>query len=441
MDLTIRPGNPLSGEIELPGDKSISHRAALFAALANGNSKIENFLRSGVTDVMLKILGQLGVDWHISDNTLYISGKGLTGLNQPSEILDCGNSGTTMRLLAGALAAANLTATLDGTAGLRRRPMNRIVHPLQEMGAQITSTNDGTAPLKLTSRRSRSKLQGIKHILPVASAQVKTAILLAGLMADNASTILEPEQSRDHTERMLAGMGASIESSFVDGFNRIILQPLQEKDLSPLDLRIPGDISSAAFLIVGALITPGSEILIRNVGLNPTRTGLIDVLKEMGANISISEIKHQHNELVGDIFVTASRLEGIAVSGSKVTSMIDEFPIFAIAAAYAHGKTEITNAHELRLKESDRIANIVAMLQTLGVQIEEFEDGFTVQGNGLPNGGMIRANQDHRLAMSMAICSLAAKQQVTIQNAEIYQESFPGFPEALSSLGANIQDD
>lgn len=410
----------------------------MFAALAKGESHLENFLVAGVTEVMLQALTALGVSWELSENNLTIQGKGFSGLISPPNEINCGISGTTLRLLAGALTAANIPAILDGSSGLRRRPMSRVVNPLQDMGAMVGSTAQGTAPLILQRRPTETILLGTEHVLPVSSAQVKTAILLAGLAADGPTTIIEPTQSRDHTERMLSSMEVQIDQKKLDGNNCVTLFPSDTNMLSPLDITIPGDISSASFLIVAALITPGSDILIKDVGLNPTRTGLLDVLSEMGANIQITHNPEQSNEPVGDIQVVHSLLQGIQTSGDMVVRMIDEFPIFAVAGAYASGNTKVKQANELRNKESDRISTICTQLQAVGVQIKELEDGFYITGSKQPVGGGVQPNGDHRLAMSLAICGLGAANATTIKQAEIFSESYPGFVDALKTLGANL---
>jgi 3-phosphoshikimate 1-carboxyvinyltransferase len=447
--LTITPGSPLRGPVTLPGDKSISHRAALFAALAEGESRVENFLMAGVTKVMLDALTALGISWELEGTSLTVRGRGLSGLQTPTAPLYCGNSATTLRLLAGALAAANLDAVLDGSPGLRRRPMDRIVEPLREMGVEVEATDGKFAPL--TFRKSskstnqptnRSTNQPINQsiTLPVASAQVKTCLLLAALAADGPLTIIEPGPSRDHTERMLASMGVAIVSSqlSIDNcqFSTTLTPPASP--LTPLRLTIPGDISAAAFLIVAALITPGSEITIHGVGLNPTRTGLLDALTAMGANIRNTKYGIQHGEPVGDLTVSHSRLHGTEVSGSLVVRMIDEFPAFAVAAAYADGPTTVREATELRHKESDRISVLCEQLRAVGVEIEEMPDGFTLPGNTIPRGGIINPHGDHRLAMSLAIAGLGASGPIAIQNPNIIHESYPEFQEVLERLGARV---
>lgn len=467
MKLTVYPGHPLRGAVALPGDKSISHRAALFAALAEGESRIENFLVAGVTKVMLNALTALGVAWQLDGSSLTVQGKGITALRTPRAALHCGNSATTLRLLAGAVAAANLDAVLDGSPGLRRRPMDRIVEPLRKMGVDVEATDGQFAPLtfrKLADRQSPTssspspvQLPPFSFMLPVASAQVKTCLLLAGLAGNRPITIIEPGPSRDHTERMLASMGVAVSSEQIKASSRMTgphpspsgttntppqfsttLTPLHPCTLSPLRLTIPGDISSAAFLIVAALIVPGSEITIKNVGLNPTRTGLLDALAAMGADIQLANLQSLHNEPVGDLTVRHTPLRGADVSSPLVVRMIDEFPVFAVAAAYASGPTTVRDAGELRHKESDRIAALCQQLRAVGVEITETSDGFTLPGNTPPRGGFVNPHGDHRLAMALAVSGLGAHGPVVILNPEIIHESFPEFQRTLEALGARI---
>ena len=439
MTLRVRPGNPLRGVVTLPGDKSLSHRAAIFASLSNGDSHIQNFLIAGVTQVTLEALTSLGVEWRLEESDLYVHGRGCAGFRQPDKPIDCGNSGTTMRLLSGILALTNLHAVLDGSEGLRKRPMNRIVEPLQRMGVGIQASN-GYAPLIF--EKSLNPLVGIDYKLPIASAQVKSCLLLAGLAAQTTMILWEPQQSRDHTERMLTSMGILIQMKFVkEGDQRwyqIVLEPGMIDKMKPIQIVIPGDISSAAFLIVATLITPGSELLIKNVGLNPTRTGLIDTLLGMGADIRIQEKSSQVGEPVGDIFVRHSALRGTKIRGEMVVRMIDEFPILSVAAAYAQGETTITQARELRFKESDRISSICRNLSRLGVDIREEEDGYTLNGGRGIRGGSATSQDDHRLAMALAISGLAAEKEVMIDGSEIITESYPGFVPTLVGIGAQI---
>ena len=439
MNWTVFPGGPLRGEWAAPGDKSLSHRAALFAALAEGESRIDHFLISGVTEVMLRALSSLGVEWQLDGDSLRVRGRGLAGLTAPAAALQCGGSATTLRLLAGALAAAGIPAVLDGSEGLRRRPMERIAAPLREMGATVDTATGGGAPLRLDGRPPGRFLRGGTFQLEVASAQVKTCLLLAGLGAGEPVEVVEPALSRDHTERMLAGMGARVESRVeAGGPAHARLLPL-ERPLHPLRGRLPGDLSAAAFLIAAALITPGSEITVREVGLNPTRTGLLDVLAEMGASIEVLNRRESFGEPIGDLRVRASVLRGVTVGGGTVVRMIDEFPAFAAAAAFAGGPSRVLDAQELRYKESDRITALCTELRRLGVDALETPDGFELPGGGV-RGGDIQPHGDHRLAMSLALTGLAAREPVTVRGAEIVRESFPNFGDVLRGLGARIEE-
>ncbi len=433
--IKVTPGSALRGEVRsplLPGDKSISHRAILLGALARGASEIDNLLVAGVTRPLLNALTALGVSWRLDGTRLQVQGRGLGGFSEPAAPLECGNSATTIRLLAGALSAAGVSAVLDGTPGLRRRPMDRIVLPLQKMGVPIQASPNQTAPLVLGHRPPEQPLNGIEYTLPVASAQVKSCLLLAGLGGKETLTIHEPGPSRDHTERMLTSMGALVQ---VEG-NTVRMTPPVD-GLAPLSFTVPGDFSAAAFLIVAALITPGSELMLRNIGLNATRTGLLDVLLEMGADIVFSS-REQNGEQVGDLRVRYSKLHGAEVSGDLVVRMIDEFPIFAVAAAYANSPTMVRNAEELRYKESDRISSLCQELRRVGVEIEETPDGFRLPGKTPPCGGHAEAHGDHRLAMSLAIAGLASESPLAVSGAEMAYESFPGFIEALRKLGAYV---
>lgn len=443
MNLVSKSVNPLCGTVdaELPGDKSISHRAALFAAFADGTSHIEHFQVSGVTRPMLQALTSFGIQWSLEGESLTVEGRGISAWKNPTFPIDCGNSATTLRLLAGAIAGVGVTATLDGSYGLRRRPMDRIVEPLRKMGAVIKTTPGGIAPLIIQERSEGQKLKPLTYDLPVASAQVKSCLLLAALGAEGTTVLNEPGPSRDHTERMLSGMGVSVKSYEVEAHNTlrymVELTPPNPLVLSPLNMSLPADPSAAAFLIVAALIIPGSSLTLKGVCLNPTRTGLLDALQAMGAYISVSNQHDAGGELVGDLLVNYSELQGTEVGGSLVVRMIDEFPIFAIAAAVANGTTIVHDAHELRLKESDRIAMLAAELRALGVKIEEHPDGFTIHGGKL-RGGTVESHGDHRLAMSLAIAGLAAQSPITVQHAECTAESFPTFAETLRKLGAVI---
>jgi 3-phosphoshikimate 1-carboxyvinyltransferase len=439
MKLTIAPSSPLSGLAKIPGDKSISHRAALFAALANGRSTIRNYLTSGVTTAMLEALTDLGVVWKLNGQTLTVIGNGLDGLTSPAAPINCGNSATTIRLLAGALAESGIDATLDGSPGLRRRPMRRIVDPLRQMGVPIHASEGGCAPLILTKRPRSKKLSSQDIDLPVASAQVKTCLLLAALSSDGPITITEPALSRDHTERMLSYMGVNLSTNITQDNPSVTITPPDPFRLNPLDLDIPGDFSAAAFVMVAAAITPGSKVSIQGVGLNPTRTGLLKSLIEMGADISIELESIHSGEPVGNIVIQHSNLSAVSITGERVVQMIDEFPAFAIAASYAQGKTIVREAQELRYKESDRITSVCENLKAIGVQVEEMPDGFIIHGTGRVRGGVTLDPQgDHRLAMSFGIAGLASEKPITIENAEIISESFPSFSQVLRGLNANI---
>jgi 3-phosphoshikimate 1-carboxyvinyltransferase len=446
MKLTVKPGGALRGTAAVPGDKSLSHRAVLFAALAEGESRIDNFLVSGVTRVMLESLRALGVRWELEGESLKVEGRGLSGLQATGDPLNCGNSATTIRLLAGALAAAGIPAVLDGSPGLRRRPMGRIVEPLRRMGVPVEAGENGGAPLRLEARAPGHKLRGIAETLPVASAQVKSCLLLAALAADRPTTLREPGPSRDHTERMLSSMGVEIHSRVIEEstgsvYETCLTPPTQS--LRPLHLSLPGDMSAAAFLLVAGTIAPGSMIRIPGVEVNPTRTGLVDALRGMGADIRYENETVQGGEPVADLVVRASALHGTEIGGPLVVRMIDEFSIFGMAAACADGLTVVRDAAELRLKESDRIHTLCEELRRLGVQAEEFPEGFSIVGKGggqdcAVMGGAVEAHGDHRLAMALAVAGLAARAPVTVEGAEILAESFPDFVDTLRALGAEL---
>ncbi len=411
---------PLQGRVTLPGDKSLAHRAALFAALAEGVSTVRNYPDSGVTRAMRGALESLGVSSRLEDGLLTLAGNGLRPFPRSGAVAQCGNSGTTIRLLAGAAAGTRSSAVLDGSEGLRKRPMDRIAEPLRLMGADVATT-DGRAPITISS----APLHGMDYTLPVASAQVKSCLELAALGADAPVTLHEPGPSRDHTARMLRAMGATVIS---DGLTETV-QPATS--LKPLDGTLPGDISSAAFLLAAAAIVPGSRVTVADVGLNPTRTGVLDILSAMGARISTANPRTEFGEPVGDITLESAPLHGVEIAGDLVVRAIDEFPALAAVAAFAEGETVVREAKELRYKETDRIAAIVAQLGALGAEVEERSDGFMVRGGTL-KGGTARANGDHRLAMSMALCGLRAP--VAVEGAEILNESFPEFEPLLSSL-------
>jgi 3-phosphoshikimate 1-carboxyvinyltransferase len=441
MILTTSPGHALRGTLTVPGDKSLSHRTALFAALAEGESRVDNFLVSGVTGAMLRALTALGVDYDLDGTTLRVQGHGLGGLRSPAAPLDCGNSATTLRLLAGAVAAAGIPAVLDGTSGLRKRPMERIAAPLREMGVEIETAGGGCAPLVLSARPGGQKLRALEYDLPVASAQVKTCLLLAALAADGPSRLREPALSRDHSERMLRGMGVQVQTEAEpSGAYAVTLTP-PTIPLAPLQGALPGDFSAAAFLIAAALITPGSRLELRDVGLNPTRTGLLDVFRAMGGQIEAANLRETCGEPVGDLTVRASRLHGTQISGELVVRMIDEFPAFAAAAVFADGPSSVRDAQELRYKESDRISVLCTELRSAGAQAVETPDGFILPGGGArgTQNTPVNPHGDHRLAMALAVVGFAAAGPVRVEGAEITRESFPDFPAVLRSLGAEIE--
>ena len=418
---------PLSGTISVPGDKSLAHRALLFAAIADGTSRISNYPDSGVTRSMRKALESLGVKSSLShDGVLTVEGNGFNpfpcGLGAVGY---CGNSATTIRLLAGVLAGTGTIAVLDGSEGLRKRPMDRIVEPLRQMGVDVLATNGHTAPLTFGSAPEEG-LSPVKYDLPVASAQVKSCLILAALGANGESVITEPGPSRDHTERMLKAMGVDIESE------NLCVRVKPCRHLRPIDGVLPNDISSAAFLFAAAAIVPGSDITVTNIGLNYTRTGILDILSKMGAEISVSNEHEEFGEPVGDVRLrNVGKLHGIEICGDLVVRSIDEFPAVAVVAAFAEGETVARGAMELRYKESDRITAIVTQLKALGVDAEESADGFRVRGGTL-SGGVAKANGDHRLAMSMSLAGLRAP--VLVEGAEILTESFPDFVDAVKAL-------
>jgi len=422
MELTLkRSSEPLCGSVAVPGDKSLAHRAALFAALAEGESEVCNYPDSGVTRSMRGALESLGVSSSLNGDVLRVNGNGMRPFPCLGATAYCGNSATTIRLLAGALAATRSTAVLDGSEGLRKRPMGRIAEPLGKMGARIESSN-GCAPLRIEP----AELRCLDYNLPVASAQVLSCLQVAALGAEGESRFTVGAPVRDHTSRMLRAMGAQVED---DG--TLVRVKRQDKPLSPLHGTLPGDISSAAFLFAAAAIVPGSTITVQGIGVNHTRTGVLDVLSGMGAEVTLANGREEMGEPVADVTLAAAPLHGVEISGDLVVRSIDEFPAIAAIAAFAEGRTVVRGAKELRYKETDRIAAISAQLRALGAEVEESEDGFAVLGGTL-KGGVARANGDHRLAMSMALCGLRAP--VSVEGAEILSESFPDFEGVVTSL-------
>jgi 3-phosphoshikimate 1-carboxyvinyltransferase len=423
---TINPANGLRGEIKVPGDKSISHRSIMFGALGDGVTQISGFLQGEDNYSTLKAFRAMGVVIEDQgEGRLRVEGVGLHGLTEPSDLLDCGNSGTTMRLMTGLLSGQDFFSVLTGDQYLRKRPMRRVVEPLSMMGARIDGRDDGErAPLAIRG----GGLHGIEYDSPVASAQVKSALLLAGLYAEGETTIREPHLSRDHSERMLRAFGADL-TSFDGG---VTLSPGAR--LTGREVIVPGDISSAAFYLVAGLITPNSELLIRNVGINPTRSGIIDILQQMGGSIELIDERDVCGEPVADLLVKSSRLHGIEIGGSVVPRAIDEFPVVAVAAAVAEGQTIIRDAHELRVKETDRIAAMVSELSKLGADVEASEDGMVINGVESLSGGKVTSHGDHRIAMSLAVASNLATAEVVIADTDCTETSFPGFWELMQSV-------
>ena len=420
----------LKGEITPPPDKSISHRAVMLASIAEGKSIVRNFLRAEDPVSTMNAFRSMGIEIEDKAGTeLIIYGKGLHGLKEPFDVINCGNSGTTVRLISGILSGNPFFSVLTGDDSLKQRPMARVINPLKEMGADISARNgDKYLPMAIKGRR----LKAIDYKMPVASAQVKSCLILAGLYADGNTTITELQKSRDHTERMLKSMGADIE---IDGLVIRVKGHSGKRELSPIDVTVPADFSSAAFFMAAALIIPNSEISIKNVGINPTRTGLLDVLKKMGAVIEIENIRDVSGEPVADIHCkTAGNLKAVKISGDIMPSLIDEFPILCVLATQAEGVTEIRGAEELRVKESDRIKAMASELKKMGVELEEYPDGISIKGKASMKGDIVESYHDHRIAMSLAIAALAAQGTTIINNSSCVDISFPGFFEELKKL-------
>lgn len=419
-------GSSLRGEIRPPGDKSISHRALILASLASGQSRIEGLLDSEDVRATATACRQLGMTSSEQGETLLINGVGSEGLSAPGAPLDMGNSGTAMRLLTGVLAAQPFSSTLVGDASLSQRPMRRIVQPLEQMGARIQTTESGTPPLKI---EGNAQLQGIDFESPVASAQVKSCILLAGLYAQGCTRVSEPRKSRDHTEKMLPSFGVTMEQGCsVAGGSK----------LSAARIQVPGDISSAAFFLVAAAMIPGSGMLLRDVGLNETRDGIVHVLRAMGADLVVENQRMYGQEAVGDIRVRyGRRLEGIDIPVEWIPSLIDELPAIMALAAVSGGMTRIRGAEELRVKESDRIAVMAQGLETLGVRLKEYPDGIDIEGGAIGEG-MVDGAGDHRCAMSFCILGQLAAGPVSVTGAENIDTSYPGFVRDLAAVGGNI---
>ncbi|MEK6699268.1 MAG: 3-phosphoshikimate 1-carboxyvinyltransferase [Nitrospirota bacterium] len=428
-DLVLRSSRGLRGTVTPPGDKSLSHRAVMFAALAEGKTLIEGFLTGEDTRNTARAMQSLGISVEGAETgRLVVHGKGLDGLSEPAGVLDLGNSGTGMRLLAGLLAGQDFFSILTGDRYLVKRPMARVVDPLRQMGAVIDGRSGGKyAPLAI--RGGGGNLRPLEYASPVASAQVKSALLLCGLYADGATSVTEPHKSRDHTERMLRFFGVDIQEKGL----RVSVQGRQKLRAAGT-LQVPSDISSAAFFMVAAVIVPGSDILIKNVGVNPTRTGVIDILKQMGANITLDDPREQAGEPVADIRVRSGALRAVRIEGEVIPRAIDEIPILSVAAAYAAGTTVIKDAAELRVKESDRIAAMATELRKMGAPVKELPDGMEITGAESLAGAVCESHGDHRIAMSLAVAGLAARGETVVRDTEWVETSFPGFERMLKQV-------
>lgn len=428
MNLKVKALKPFQAVISVPGDKSISHRSIMIASIANGSSSIENFLPGQDCLSTVRCMRQLGVEIvELSPTSLKVYGRGLQGLQEAENYLDVGNSGTTIRLISGLLAGQNFFTILTGDASIRRRPMARVAIPLREMGAQIWGRGGGKlAPIAIRG----SQLHGMHYQSPIASAQVKSAVLLAGLYADGDTSVTEPVLSRDHSERMLAGFGANIK---VDGLTVTI----KSGELKAQQVFVPGDISSAAFFLVAAAIIPGSKITIQDMGLNPTRTGILDVLIAMGARVEIANERIISGESMGDVSVSSDGLLAAEITGELIPRLIDEIPVLAVAAAMAEGETVIKDAGELKVKESNRLEAIATELRRFGVDIQETEDGLRIKGGKNYQGAVCESYHDHRIAMACTLMGLVAGGTTVVRDPECIDISFPGFKDRLAQLGGD----
>ncbi len=445
--MEIRKPSPLKGEITVPGDKSISHRAVMFGALAKGTTEITNFLQGADCLSTIACFQKLGIGIENTPERILVHGRGLHGLTAPCDILDTGNSGTTTRLLAGILCGQKFESVLNGDASIQSRPMKRILDPLEQMGADIVSLKgNGCAPLRINGNRfcqsctpysmqelselPGAVLSGIHYNSPVASAQVKSCVLLAGMYADSPTSVTEPQLSRNHTELMLSGFGADIRT---EGLTATILP---DPDLHGMQIEVPGDISSAAYFIAAALMVPGSEILIKNVGVNPTRDGILRVVRDMGGEVALLDQKTSGGEPTADLLVTYRELHGTEIGGDIIPTLIDELPVLAVLACTAKGTTVIRDAQELKVKESDRIAVMAQNLAAMGARVTATDDGMIIEGGHPLNGAVIDSHKDHRVAMSFAIAALAAQGDTRILDADCVNISYPDFYETLRRLCA-----
>lgn len=423
--MKFRKCNGLKGEVTIPGDKSVSHRSVMFGSIAKGTTEVHNFLQGADCLSTISCFQKMGVAIKRTGDRVVIQGNGLRGLKQPDGILDCGNSGTTTRLISGILAAQDFSVTLTGDASIQKRPMKRIMDPLSLMGADIRSVhNNGCAPLAITG----TSLHGIHYPSPVASAQVKSAILLAGLYADSETRVTEPYVSRNHTELMLSCFGADVHTEHTTA----VIQPA--KELYGTRILVPGDISSAAFFIAAGLMIPNSELLIQNVGINPTRDGILHVCRDMGASITLMNPKSGDGEPVADILVKTSSLHGAVIGGAIIPTLIDELPMIAAMACLAEGDTVIKDAAELKVKESNRIDVMVRNLTAMGADVEETADGMIIHGGKPLHGAVIDSKLDHRIAMTFAIAGCCAEGETEILGAECVDISYPAFYQDLNRL-------
>jgi len=427
--MKVTPGGVLRGDIHIPGDKSISHRSIMFGSLADGVTHISGLLEGEDVLATIAAFRAMGVDIRKQGDQWAVTGAGIDGLKAPAAALDMGNSGTAMRLITGVLAGQAFDSDLIGDESLSKRPMGRIADPLNAMGASITLSADGTPPIQI---RGGQPLQGMTHKLKVASAQVKSAILLAGLFAAGETVVIEPAPTRDHTERMLNGFGYAVETAG----NRMSL--VGGGRLSATDIAVPADISSSAFFMAGAAMTPGSEVLLKHIGINPTRTGVIEILKLMGADLTLENQQEVGGEPVADIRVRGRKLQGVRIPEHLVPLAIDEFPMLFVAAACAEGTTIVSGAEELRVKESDRIAVMEQGLQTLGVNARSTADGMVIEGSQ-PGGGIVHSHGDHRIAMAFAMCGLCASGEITIEDSKNVATSFPDFLDTAIAAGLQLE--
>lgn len=427
---SIQPARRLRGEITIPGDKSISHRAVMFGSLARGTTKITHFLNGADCLATIDCFRQMGISIEQEQERVLVHGKGLRGLTDPSAQLYTGNSGTTTRLLSGILSGQSFTSVMSGDESLNTRPMNRIIAPLSQMGANITSIHEnGCAPLRISPK----SLHGISYQSPVASAQVKSAILLAGLYAEGETSVTEPALSRNHTELMLSEFGASIRSSIQEnGTATAVIQPCDE--LYAQSICVPGDISSAAYFIAAALLVPDAELLIKNVGINPTRAGFLEVCLAMGADITLLNESAEGGEPHADLLVKSSNLKGTTIQGNLIPTLIDEIPMIAVMAAFAEGTTVIQDAAELKVKETNRIDTVTCNLKAMGAKITPTEDGMIIEGGAGLNGAEIRSFLDHRIAMAFSIAGLASQGETIIQESQCVDVSYPSFFSTLEEI-------